>query len=103
MCGVLVFAARSTSTALKITHLPSGEDLGSPTRFSFIMSSKVKGCLAWAKAGRGEEKNEKKSKTAHDVPPQNKRVYQEVKSQKSDCRSENRQSAVRFHFFKSDF
>jgi hypothetical protein len=28
------------------THLPSGEGTGSPTRFSFIMSSKVKGCLA---------------------------------------------------------
>src|SRR5437660_5051259 len=51
MCGVFVFASRSTSTTLKITHLPSGETSGSPTRFSFIMSSKVKGCLAWARAG----------------------------------------------------
>ncbi len=51
MCGVFVFAARSTSTTLKITHLPSGETCGSPTRFSFIMSSKVKGCLDWASAG----------------------------------------------------
>jgi len=50
MCGVFVFAARSTSTALKSTHLPSGEGSGSPTRFSFIMSFEVKGCLAWEKA-----------------------------------------------------
>src|SRR5438309_1724819 len=48
ICGVFVFAARSTSTTLKITHLPSGETCGSPTRFSFIMSSNVKGCLDWA-------------------------------------------------------
>src|SRR5579864_5338557 len=47
-CGVLVLASRSTSTTLKMTQLPSGETCGSPTRFSFIMSSKVKGCLAWA-------------------------------------------------------
>ena len=62
ICGVFVLAARSTSTTLKITHLPSGETSGSPTRFSFIMSSKVKGCLAWAMAGnvnaRAEEKEE---------------------------------------------
>src|ERR1700739_1508929 len=51
MCGVFVLAARSTSTTLKITHLPSGETCGSPTRFSFIMSSKVNGCLACARAG----------------------------------------------------
>ena len=52
MCGVFLFAARSTSTALNSTHLPSGEGTGSPTRFSFIMSSKVKGCLAWAEKGK---------------------------------------------------
>src|SRR5271170_5534009 len=45
MCGVFLFAARSTSTAANSTHLPSGEGTGSPTRFSFIMSSKVKGRL----------------------------------------------------------
>src|ERR1700739_4969066 len=50
MCGVFVLAARSTSVTLKITHLPSGETCGSPTRFSLIMSSNVKGCLAWASA-----------------------------------------------------
>src|SRR5260370_39390761 len=50
MCGVFVLASRFTSTTLKITHLPSGETCGSPTRLSFIMSSKVKGCLAWGKA-----------------------------------------------------
>src|ERR1700751_2827552 len=59
MCGVLVLAARATSTTLKITHFPSGETCGSPTRFSFIMSSKVKGCLAWAASGRGNEKTRK--------------------------------------------
>src|SRR6266853_1701643 len=58
MCGVFLFAARSTSTALNSAHLPSGEGTGSPTRFSFIMSSKVKGCLACEKAGR-EESQEK--------------------------------------------
>jgi hypothetical protein len=46
MCGVLAFFSRSTSTALNKTHLPSGEGTGSPTRLSFIMSSKVKGRLA---------------------------------------------------------
>src|ERR1700690_4271599 len=51
MCGVFLFAARSTSTALNRTHLPSGEGTGSPTRFSFIMSSNVKGCLVWENAG----------------------------------------------------
>src|SRR5271156_5939314 len=54
MCGVLVLASRFTSTTLKITHLPSGETTGSPTRLSFIMSSKVKGCLAWAKAAEAK-------------------------------------------------
>src|ERR1700746_1566024 len=51
MCGVLVLASRFTSTTLKITHLPSGETSGSPTRLTFIMSPKVKGCLAWGNAG----------------------------------------------------
>src|SRR5712671_3029609 len=51
MCGVFVLASRFTSTTLKITHFPSGETSGSPTRLSFIMSSKVKGCLAWETAG----------------------------------------------------
>ena len=49
-CGVLVLASRLTSTTENATHLPSGEGTGSPTRLSFIMSSKVKGCLAWAAA-----------------------------------------------------
>src|SRR5437868_12405651 len=43
MWEVFLFAARSTSTALNSTHFPSGEGTGAPTRFSFIMSSKVKG------------------------------------------------------------
>src|SRR5579863_2102460 len=62
MCGVLVLASRSTSTTLKITHLPSGETSGSPTRFSFIMSSNVKGCLAWATAGNVRVKRRKKAR-----------------------------------------
>src|SRR5262249_31906976 len=61
MCGVLVLAARSTSTTLKITHLPSGETWGSPTRFSFIMSSKVMGCLDWAAAGSANDMNARQS------------------------------------------
>src|SRR5580700_4247353 len=51
-CGVFVFASRLTSTALNNTHLPSGETMGSLIRLSDIMSSKVKGCLASAKAER---------------------------------------------------
>src|SRR5215471_10900566 len=46
ICGVCLLAARSTSTALNSTHLPSGEGTGSPTRLRAIMSSKVKGRLA---------------------------------------------------------
>src|ERR1700739_421783 len=63
MCGVLVLASRFTSTTLKITHLPSGETSGSPTRFSFIMSSNVHGCLAWAKTENTKEMRERKEKT----------------------------------------
>src|SRR5690348_8573260 len=58
MCGIFVFCSRLTSTAPKMTHLPSGETTGSSTRLSFIMSSKVKGFLAavWASAkSRSEE------------------------------------------------
>src|SRR5205085_5231107 len=39
-------ASRSTSTASNTTHLPSGDGTGPPTRFSFIMSSKVNGRFA---------------------------------------------------------
>src|ERR1700731_4394107 len=60
MWEVFLFAARSTSTAAKSTHLPSGEGTGSPTRFSFIMSSKVKGCLACEKAGREKIRTRRK-------------------------------------------
>src|SRR4029453_8536368 len=45
-CEILVFASRSTSTQSKTTHLPSGAGTGAPTRFSFIMSSKVNGRFA---------------------------------------------------------
>src|ERR1700733_8944738 len=51
ICGVFLFAAKSTSTTLNKTHLPSGEGTGSPTRFSFIMSSNVNGCLACPATG----------------------------------------------------
>src|ERR1700692_4214015 len=62
MCGGFLFAARSTSTAANSTHLPSGEGTGSPTRFSFIMSSKVKGCWAWEKAGREKRRTRRKER-----------------------------------------
>src|SRR5580658_5287409 len=62
MCGVFVLASRLTSTTLKITHLPSGEITGSPTRLSFIMSSKVKGCLACANTGGVKAMRAKKAK-----------------------------------------
>jgi hypothetical protein len=52
-CEILVFASRSTSTASNTTHFPSGDGTAAPTRFSFIMSSKVKGRLAPA-AGLGK-------------------------------------------------
>src|SRR5215468_9969870 len=55
MCGVFLFDARSTSTALNRTHLPSGEGTGSATRLSDIMSSKVSGCLPCAKTGTREK------------------------------------------------
>src|SRR5439155_18993354 len=44
-CEIFVFASRSTSTQSNTTHLPSGDGTGAPTRFSFIMSSNVKGRL----------------------------------------------------------
>src|SRR3954470_10372550 len=36
MCCGRLFAARSGSTAVNVTHLPSGEGTGSPTRFNCI-------------------------------------------------------------------
>src|SRR5450755_3206406 len=62
ICEVFLFAARSTSTAANSTHLPSGEGTGSPTRFSFIMSSKVKGCFAWENAGREKRRTKRKAR-----------------------------------------
>ncbi len=62
ICGVFVLASRFTSTTLKITHLPSGETSGSPTRLSFIMSSKVKGCLALRDGGKSESDDGERSK-----------------------------------------
>src|SRR3981081_2468385 len=62
MWEVFLFAARSTSTAANSTHLPSGEGTGSPTRFSFIMSSKVKGCLACEKAGREKKREQRRTR-----------------------------------------
>src|SRR5580765_2012598 len=55
-CDVLEFASRSISATLNNTHLPSGETPGSPTRLSFIISSKVKGCLVWVREGTAIEK-----------------------------------------------
>src|SRR5271165_1517693 len=68
-CGVLVLASRLPSTALKATHLLSGETVGSPTRLSCIMSSKVKGCLAWAEAKR-EKANKKNAMRRSMTPPE---------------------------------
>lgn len=39
-CDVFVFASSDTSTAEYSTHLPSGDNCGSPTRFIIIRSSK---------------------------------------------------------------
>src|SRR5947207_12535255 len=44
-CEIFVFASRSTSTASNTIHFPSGDGTGAPTRFIFIMSSKVNGCF----------------------------------------------------------
>src|SRR5438445_10127043 len=44
-CETFVFASRSTSSQSNKTHFPSGDGTGAPTRLSFIMSSKVNGCL----------------------------------------------------------
>src|SRR5438309_2642942 len=49
-CEIFVFASRSTSVAENTTHLPSGDGTGSSSRFNFIMSSNVKGCMALAGA-----------------------------------------------------
>ena len=50
MCGVFVFAVEIDIDDAEDHPLAIRRDFrGSPTRFSFIMSSKVKGCLAWAK------------------------------------------------------
>src|SRR5205814_4999232 len=50
-CEIFVFASRSTSSASNTTHFPSGDGTGAPTRLSFIMSSKVNGCLPLERAG----------------------------------------------------
>src|SRR3954470_1363391 len=57
-CEIFVFASRSTSTASNTTHFPSGDGIGAPTRFNFIMSSKVKGCFALGLDGAGWAKTE---------------------------------------------
>src|SRR6185295_11549851 len=44
-CEIFVFASKSTSSQSNTTHFPSGDGTGAPTRLSFIMSSKVNGCL----------------------------------------------------------
>src|ERR1035441_7289727 len=86
MCGVFLFAAKSTSTALNSTHFPSGEGTGSETRFSFIMSSKVKGCLAWENEGR--EKRRTKRKTKRRITCLRRTKKCSTGGQRSDCRVE---------------
>src|SRR3984885_3879908 len=62
MCDVFLLAARSTSTAANSTHFPSGEGTGSPTRFSFMRSSKVKGRFACENAGRHKQSEKRKQR-----------------------------------------
>ena len=88
MCDVFLFAARSTSTAANSTHLPSGEGTGSPTRFSFIMSSKVKGCLACEKAGREKRRTTKKVRRRINHLGGTKEFSTEVRGSRSDCKGE---------------
>src|SRR5438093_140062 len=52
-CEISLFASRSTSSQSNTTHFPSGDGTGAPTRLSFIMSSKVNGCLPLERAGAG--------------------------------------------------
>src|SRR5437016_11841273 len=52
-CEIFVLASRSTSSASNTTHFPSGDGTGAPTRLSFIMSSKVNGCLPLETPGPG--------------------------------------------------
>src|ERR1022692_2174507 len=67
-CGLRVFSSRLTSTAVNATHLPSGETMGSPTRLSCIMSSKVKGRLLCAKP-HSEQNNRNKTIRRSMRPP----------------------------------
>jgi hypothetical protein len=46
--GNLRVRLKITSVAENTTHFPSGDGTGSSSRFNFIMSSKVNGCLAVA-------------------------------------------------------
>ena len=62
-CGVRVLSSRLTSTALKPTHLLSGETIGSPMRLSCIMSSKVKGCLLCAKPHSEQQRRMRENAT----------------------------------------
>src|SRR5437773_3426076 len=52
-CEISLFASRSTSSQSNTTHFPPGDGTGAPTRLSFIMSSKVNGCLPLERAGAG--------------------------------------------------
>src|SRR5271166_6763990 len=90
MCGVFLFAARSTSTALKSTHLPSGEGTGSPTRFSFIMSSKVKGCLACENAGRDKRRMRRKARRRMTCLRGTRECSTEVRGQIAEVKAEVR-------------
>src|SRR5438105_7179520 len=52
-CEIFLFGSRSTSSQSNTTHFPSGDGTGAPTRLSFIMSSKVNGCLPLERPGAG--------------------------------------------------
>src|SRR5581483_2944919 len=58
-CETFEFAARSTSSQSNTTHLPFGDGTGAPTRFSFIMSSNVKGCFCDGVCASRELANER--------------------------------------------
>ena len=72
-CGLRVFSSRLTSTAVNPTHLPSGETMGSPTRLSCIMSSKVKGRLLCAKPESEQQRRKRKRRRSMKPPGGHKR------------------------------
>ena len=70
MCGVLVLASRSTSTTLKMTHLPSGETHGLADALQLHHVFESEGMFGLSEGGKSKRKYEKREKkTAHEEPP----------------------------------